>query len=131
MELAGYSDAYWDGSLNDNKSTIGYMFHLGSSAVSWSSKKQHTITLSTTKVGYQAASTAVQEAIWLCHMLEDIHCKQTGPTILWCDNQSVLKMVKNPVFHERTKHIEIDCHFVREQVSVEQIKLEYCPSIDQ
>jgi hypothetical protein len=129
--LTGYTDADWAGSLEDRKSTTGYVFHLGSGAVSWCSKKQHTIALSSTESEYRATSAAVKEVIWLRRILEDLQYKQEQPTTLWCDNQSVIKMVKNPVFHERTKHIEIDCHFIREQASTNQIKLEYCPTEEQ
>lgn len=110
--LTGYTNADWASSLEDKKSTIGYMFFLGSSAISWCSKKRHTIALSSTKSIYRATSVAVKEIIWLRRILEDLQYKQAQATILWCDNQSVIKMVKNSIFHERTKHIEIDCHFI-------------------
>jgi len=95
-----------------------------SAVVSWSTKKQPTISLSTTEVEYNLATTTC-EATWLRIILEDLHEKQEKPTRLICDNQSVIQMTKNLVFH-KTKHIDIQYHFVRDLVQQKVIKIEYC-----
>jgi len=98
--LSGYTDSYWAGSIDDRKSTAGYVFNLGSSVVTWTSKKQHAVALSSTEAKYWGAVKASCDAVWLRSMLADMHVFQTGPTPLFCDNQGVLKLAKNPVFHE-------------------------------
>eukprot|EP00253_Pinus_taeda_P009525 PITA_09525 len=94
----------------------GYVFSLGSGAVTWTSKKQQAVAVSSTEAEYRGAIKASCEAVWLRSMLADMHVSQTGPTPLFCDNQEVLKLAKNPVFHERTKHVEIHYHYIRQLV---------------
>ena len=98
--LGGYTDSHWAGSVDDRKSIAGYVFSLGSGAVTWTSKKQQAVALSSTEAEYQGVVKASCEAVWLRRMLADIHVSQAGPTPLFCDNQGVLKLAKNPVFHE-------------------------------
>ena len=86
------------------------------------------MTLSTIKVEYRAMSIANQEAIWLRHLLNKIGYEQDGPSLISSDNQSAISLAKNPVFHQRTKHVEIQAHFIREKVLDDIIHLEYCPS---
>eukprot|EP00253_Pinus_taeda_P036592 PITA_36592 len=98
--LSGYTNSDWAGSVDDRKSTAGYVFSLGSGAVTWTSKKQQVVALSSIEAEYRGAVKASCEAVWLRRMLADMHASQTGPTSLFCDNQGVLKLAKNPVFHE-------------------------------
>eukprot|EP00253_Pinus_taeda_P012337 PITA_12337 len=98
--LSGYTDSDWAGSVDVCKSTTGYVFSLGSGAVTWTSKKQQAVALSSTKAEYWGAVKASCEAVWLRRMLGDMHVSQAGPTPLFCGNQGVLKLAKNPVFHE-------------------------------
>eukprot|EP00253_Pinus_taeda_P001771 PITA_01771 len=114
--VSSYTDSDWAGSVDDRKSTTGYVFSLGSGAVTWASKKQQAVALSSTEAKYRGAAKASCEAVWLRHMLVDMHVSQAGPTPLFCDNQGVLKLAKNPVFHERTKHVETHCHYIRQLV---------------
>jgi len=116
FELHGFSDADLGGDLDDRKSTSGYAFSCGSSYISWCSKKQDSVSLSTTEAEYKAASLAVQECVWLRQLIEDIYSPIHKPTIIYGDNQSALKLATNPVCHARTKHIEIEHHFIREKV---------------
>ncbi|KAH9308523.1 hypothetical protein KI387_036434, partial [Taxus chinensis] len=104
--LQGYTDSDYAGSVDDRKSTSRYVFHLGSGPISWVSKKQYVVDLSSTEAEYRGARGAVCEVIWLCHILADIGIPEEKTPIIHCDNQGVLKLVKNPIFHERTKHIE-------------------------
>eukprot|EP00253_Pinus_taeda_P005139 PITA_05139 len=109
----------------------GYVFSLGSSVVTWTSKKQQAVALSSTKAEYRGAAKASCEAVWLRRMLADMHVSQAGPTPLFCDNQGVLKLAKNLVFHERTKHVETHCHYIRQLLEDGSIQLLYVPTKDQ
>eukprot|EP00253_Pinus_taeda_P019033 PITA_19033 len=129
--LSGYTDSDWADSVDDRKSTAGYVFSLGSGAVTWTSKKQQAVALSSTEAEYRGAVKASCEAVWLRRMLADMHVSQTGPTSLFCDNQGVLKLAKNPVFHERTKHVETHCHYIRQLVQDGSVQLRYVPTTEQ
>eukprot|EP00253_Pinus_taeda_P011698 PITA_11698 len=129
--LSGYTDSDWAGSVDDRKSTAGYVFSLGSGAVAWTSKKQQAVALSSTEAEYRGAVKASCEAVWLRRMLTDMHASQTNPTSLFCDNQGVLKLAKNPVFHERTKHVETHCHYIRQLVEDGSVQLRYVPTTEQ
>lgn len=132
MGLVGYSDADWAGDLNDRKSTSGYIFQISGAAVSWRSKKQTCVALSTTEAEYMALASALQEAVWMRQLISDIHgqTKLTKPTQVYEDNQSAICMAKNQQYHGRSKHIDIKFHFVREQVATGSIELKYCRSED-
>eukprot|EP00253_Pinus_taeda_P023488 PITA_23488 len=129
--LSGYTDFGWAGSVDDRKSTTRYVFSLGSGAFTWTSKKQQAVALSSTEAEYRGAVKASCEAVWLRRMLADMHVSQTGPTSLFCDNQGVLKLSKNPVFHERTKHVETHCHYFRQLVEDRSVQLRYVPTTEQ
>ena len=126
----GYSDADWAGDLSDRKSTSGYIFMLSGGAISWSSRKQKCVALSTAEAEYIALSGATQECIWLRQLEAELGSSSEGPTLIFEDNQSTIAMAKNPQFHGRAKHIDIRHHFVREKVALGTIKLEYCPTTD-
>lgn len=116
IQLLGFSDAVWAGCLDSRRSISGYCFFLGSSLISWRAKKRQTVLRSSSKAEYRALSTAACELQWLLYLLHDLHTICSRAPVLDCDNQSVLHIAANPVFHERTKHLEIDCHFVRNKV---------------
>ena len=120
-----YSDADWAGDVKDRRSTSGNVFLLGGAAITWSSRKQSSVALSTVEAEYMALSVATQEAIWLRQLQEELGMEETGPTLIYEDNQGAISMVKNPVFHKRTKHIQIRYHFDREAVEEGTIALEY------
>ena len=101
LECVGYSDADWAGDVNDRKSTSGYLFMLNGAPVSWKSKKQNCVALSTAEAEYIALSSASQECKWLRQLQTDIGITPTNPTILYEDNQSTIAMTKNPQFHGR------------------------------
>ncbi|KAJ9535148.1 hypothetical protein OSB04_un001773 [Centaurea solstitialis] len=111
--LRGFSDADWDSDMTDRRSTTGYCFFLGDSLISWRSKKQSLTARSSTEAEYRALADTTQELIWLRWLLSDMGAPQLSPTPLWCDNNSAIQIAHNDVFPERTKHIEIDCHFTR------------------
>ena len=123
--LVGYTYADWAGDVDGRKSTSGYAFILANGVASWSSKRQQTVALSSIEAEYKAATEACKEGIWLRQLLQDIGFVQNLPTMIHCDNQSAIALTKNPQFHARTKHIEIQFHFIREVVEDGQIRLEY------
>ena len=111
--LQGWADADWAGDDKTRLSRSGYIFKLANAPISWISKKQSTVALSTAEAEYISGSLAVQEAIWLNRLLTELGEMSKVP-ILNLDNQGALALAKNPVHHSRTKHIEIRYHFIRE-----------------
>jgi hypothetical protein len=114
--LSGYTDADWAGSVSDRKSTSGCCFSLGSAMISWQSRKQSSIALSTAEAEYIVACSASCKAIWLRKLLTGLFDLEMKATMILCDNQSCIKMTENPVFHDRSKHIEIRYHYIRDMV---------------
>ncbi|XP_075086358.1 secreted RxLR effector protein 161-like [Nicotiana tabacum] len=111
--LSGFTDADWAEDVNDRHSTSGYCFSTGSAMVSWCSKKQAVVALSSTKVEYVAATMAAHECIWLKILIGEMLHKVDYAVQLRCDNESVVKLVSNPIFHGRTKHIDVRHHYIR------------------
>ncbi len=124
----GYADADWGGSQDDRKSTSAYVFQANGAAISWRSQKQTCVALSTAEAEYVSLSAAAQEAIWLRGLLAEIIGGEEKQMELLEDNQSAICMASNPVFHGRTKHVELKYHYVRDQVSKGHICLTYCPT---
>ena len=114
--------------MDCRKSIFGYCFSLGLGVFSWISKKQPIVALSSTEAEYKAACFASCEAIWLRRILWHMGVQQEDATVLLCDNQSCMAIAKNPVFHARTKHIEIQYHYVRELIEDGVVELVYCPT---
>ncbi|XP_031405655.1 secreted RxLR effector protein 161-like [Punica granatum] len=108
-KLVGFADSDWASSIVDRRSTSGYLFCLGSKLISWSSRKQNIVALSSAEAEYAAATSAACEAVWLRGNLTDLQRKEEEPTVIFCDNMSVA-MTKSPVFHARSKHIELHHH---------------------
>ena len=128
--LTGYSDADWGGDASTRRSTTGYVFQIQGNTVSWCSKRQACVSRSTTEAEYIALSIACQEAVWLRILLSDIQMKQCGPSTIFEDNQGAIELSRNPKFHNRTKHIDISYHYVREQVNLNTVSVKYCPTED-
>lgn len=126
-KLIGFSDADWGACIDDRRSYTGYLFKLAGGPISWSSKKQKTVAMSSVEAECMALSEAAKETIYLRSFLSVIVGKSQS-TVLLCDNQSAGLMAKNPVFHERTKHIDIRHHFVRYSVEKGDVKIEYLPT---
>jgi Reverse transcriptase (RNA-dependent DNA polymerase) len=131
FELVGYSDSDWAECVEDRRSTSGYVFSCGSSAISWSSKKQSTVALSSSEAEYVAVNSAACQVIWLRKILEDVGQEQQQPTQIYCDNQSAIAIAKNPVFHGRSKHIDIKLHFIRDLVAEKIVELKFVTSANQ
>ncbi|GKB86912.1 hypothetical protein Tco_0959184 [Tanacetum coccineum] len=114
MFLNAYSDADWAKCVITRKSVIGYCIFLNDSFVSWKSKKQKTLSKSSTEAEYKALALVTSEVIWVLKILKDLHIENLLPVSLHCDSNSAIKIAVNHIFHERTEHLEIDLHFVRE-----------------
>ena len=120
--LVTYCDADWLGCPFTRRSRTGYVLLLGGAPVSWKSKKQSVVSRSSAEAEYRSMATTVSEVIWMRWLLKYLEAEQNGPTPLFCDNQAARHIANNPVFHERTKHVEMDCYFVRERVAAKEIQ---------
>ena len=129
--VVGYADADWASDKDTRRSVTAYLFKLGGAAVSWASKLQPTVALSSTEAEYMSACAAVQEAIYLRLLLASLGYVQDGPTVIYEDNQGCIGMSQNPILHKSTKHIDIRFHFVRERVASEEVKLIYIKTQNQ
>lgn len=133
-QVSGYADADWAGDQDTRRSTSGYVFNVGSGAISWSSKRQPTVALSTCEAEYIGQTQATKEAIWLRNLLTQLSSESPNSVqavVIYCDNQGAIALAKNPQFHSRTKHIDINQHFVREKVADGKVTLEYVPTEEQ
>ena len=123
--------ADWVGDLTDRKSTTGYCFLLDSSLISWRSKKQTHVARSNTEAKYRALADTTSKLLWLRWLLKNLGVSTSSAIPLYCDNQSAIHIAHNDIFHERTKHIEIDCHFIRYHLVHGALKLISVSSKDQ
>ncbi|GJV81134.1 ribonuclease H-like domain-containing protein [Tanacetum coccineum] len=126
--LVAYSDADWAGCPTTRRSTSGYCVFLGNNLLSWSSKRQFTLSRSSAEAEYRGVANAVAETCWLRNLLRELHTPLSTATIVYCDNVSAVYLSSNPVQHQRTKHIEIDIHFVRDLVTTGHIRVLHVPS---
>ena len=125
--LHGFSDADWAGCAESRKSTSGYVFFMGNSLISWASKKQSIVALSSTEAEYVALCGAAQETVWLRNLLRDVGHSQAEATCVAEDNQGAMCLAKNPKDHTRTKHIDIKYHYTR-QIIEAKTQLKYVPT---
>jgi hypothetical protein len=123
-KLRGYVDADWAGSTDDRRSFTGYSFILASAAISWEARKQRTVAMSSTEAEYMALSDGTKEALYLESLLEELGLK-SAPVVIFNDNQGAQELVRNPVYHPRTKHIDTRHHFVRDAYEQKKITPNY------
>ncbi|GJR45486.1 ribonuclease H-like domain-containing protein [Tanacetum coccineum] len=126
--LVAYTDADWAGCPTTRRSTSGYCVFLGDNLLSWSAKRQHTLSRSSAEAEYRGVANVVAETAWLRNLLRELHTPLLSATLVYCDNVSAIYMTANPVQHQRTKHIEIDIHFVRDMVARGQVRVLHVPS---
>jgi hypothetical protein len=128
VNIKVYTDADWAGDLDDRKSTTGYIIMIDDCLISWVSKKQSTVSLSTAEAEYMAISSAVQEVNWITKFLSEIYYSKASIPILYCDNQAAIAISKNDVNHSRTKHIDIRHHYIREAVQNNELEIKWIES---
>ncbi|KAK9078131.1 hypothetical protein SSX86_002188 [Deinandra increscens subsp. villosa] len=128
LSLLGYTDADWGGCPDTRRSTSGYCVYMGDNLLSWSSKCQVTLSRSSAEAEYRGVANVVSEVCWLRNLLLELHHPPTRASVVYCDNVSAVYLTGNPVQHQRTKHIEMDIHFVREKVARGQIRVLHVPS---
>ncbi|KAL0746003.1 hypothetical protein Bca101_101497 [Brassica carinata] len=130
-EVVGYCDADWAGDRADRRSTTGYCTFIGGNLVTWKSKKQKVVSCSSAEAEYRAMLKLTNKLVWIKGILKHLEIKQDTPMTMHCDNQAAIHIASNSVFHERTKHIEVDCHKVRQMIVLGLILPCYTRSEDQ
>ena len=132
-QLVGYTDANWGGgnvAEDGRRSTSAYIFTLGGGPISWSSKRQHTVATSSCEAEYIGQCNAAKEAVWLRLLLREVGYPLEGPTTVFADNKSAIALASNPVYHGRSRHIDIQYHYTREKVNDDTIQLLYLPTLE-
>jgi hypothetical protein len=129
--LSIFTNADWVGCVDDQRSTRGFVVFFGPNLISWSARKQPTVSRSSTEVEYKALTNGTAEGVWLQSLLKELHVNQPRPPVLWCDNLGTTYLSSNPLFNARTKHIEVDFHFIWEKVAMGALNVRAIASGDQ
>jgi hypothetical protein len=130
-QLVGYSDSDLAGDVDTRKSTTGVVFFLGGNVITWQSQKQRVVALSSCEAEYIAGATAACQGVWLARLLAELKGEEAGTFSLNIDNQSAVALSKNPVFHDRSKHIDVKYHYIRECVEENRVQLQSIGTVEQ
>jgi hypothetical protein len=131
LDIGIFTNVDWAKRVDDRGSTRGYVVFVGPNLVSWSSKKQPTVSRSSTEAEYKAHANGAAKVMWISSLLAELGVTQQRAPVLWCDNLGATYLMANLVFHARTKHIEIEFHFMRERVAEEALQVKFISSNDQ
>ncbi|KAB2630096.1 hypothetical protein D8674_007615 [Pyrus ussuriensis x Pyrus communis] len=131
FNITAYSDSDWATDINTRRSITGFVVYLGTNPISWQSKKQSTVSRSSTEAEYKALAHCAADVFWIRSVFKDIHQSISAPPSLYCDNLSALALSSNSVFHSKIKHLDTDYHFVREKVQRGDLMVHYIPTEDQ
>ena len=131
LEIHGYTDADWAGNPIDRKSTSGYFTFVGGNLVTWKSKKQKVVALSSAEAEFRGIRNGLTEILWLRLLMEEIGFLSQKTCQMFCDNKAAISIAENPVQHDRTKHVEVDRHFIKEKIEEGSIEFPYVRSEDQ
>ncbi|CAN6690727.1 unnamed protein product [Malus baccata var. baccata] len=130
LEVKGYTDADWAGNITDRRSTSGYFTFVVGNLMTWRSKKQNVVARSTVEAEYRGMAHGICELLWLMILLTEIRFKPRGAMLLYCDNQDTREISNDLVQHDRTKHVEVDRHFIKEKLDVNLVEIPYIRSED-
>jgi len=131
FKIQAFLDSDWATCATTHYSVFGFCIFIGTSLISWKSKKQSTVSRSSTEAEYRSLAYLMCELQWIQYILCDLHLSIPTPYVTFCDNSSEIQIAKNPTFHERTKHVEIDCHLIRQKILDGLIHLLHVPSTHQ
>ena len=131
QNIEAYTDADWAGSIIDRRSTSGYCTYVWGNMVTWRSKKQNVVARSSAEAEYRAMASRVCEMLWLKRILEELWMPVNMPMKLYCDNKAAISIAQNLVQHDRTKHVEIDRHFIKEKIDSGVVCMPFVPTTQQ
>jgi hypothetical protein len=131
LQIEAYTDADWAGSITDKRSTSGYCSFVGGNLVTWRSKKQNVVARSNAEAEFRAVAHGICEVMWIKRMLEELKALDSLPMKLYCDNKAAISIAHNLVLHDRTKHVEVDKHFIKEKLESGLICMPYIPTAEQ
>jgi len=130
-KLHAFSDADWAGNKDDYSSTSAYLVYLGCNLISWSSKKQTTITRSSIEAEYRSVAATVPELSWVCSLIQELGVALPSSPVIYYDNVGATQLSSNPIFHSHMKHVAVDYHFIRDQVQSGRLRVAHISSADQ
>ena len=131
MEIHAFTDADWAGNPNDRRSTAGYFTFVGGNLVTWRSKKQKVVALSSAEAEFRGIKSGLTEVLWLRMLMTELDLRSALPCRLFCDNKAAISISENPVQHDKTKHVEVDRHFIKENLEAKVVEMPYVKSEDQ